>query len=335
MINRREILAGIAGVATAGPRATRAQQKAMPVVGVVYPASRPANWPANPDPRVSRVQEGLRETGFIDGQNVALEYRWIGDRYDRAPELIADLVGRKVDVIIVQSATAALAAKAATSTIPIVFSNVPDPVGLGLVPNLARPGGNLTGTTNGLVELSAKQIDLISEMVPRDRAIAILVNPDGSLMNVIVPRTQEASNAKGRRLLVVRARTAGEIDAAFTALAGHQAGGLMVAQDLLFDTPSARAQIIALAARHGIPAIYSDAIWTKEGGLMSYDDETSFLRLAAIYAGRILKGAKPADLPVQGPTTYTLSINLKTAKALGLTVPQSLLLRADEVIEAN
>jgi putative ABC transport system substrate-binding protein len=312
-------------------RTLRAQQaKEMPVIGYLSPFSPPPNLGAlgrNP------FQQGLSETGYVYGQNVAIEYRWAESNYDRLPALAADLVGRKVDVIVTEGGTPpALAAKSATSTIPIVFTFVGDPVASGLVTSLARPGGNLTGFSNISIELMPKLLDLVLEIVPQAGVIALLVNPDNPNAERIIRGTQEAARVKGVKLVVLKAATEGEIDAAFASVVQLQAGALVVDPDAFFN--SRGEQLVALASRHAVPTIYAFRRWVAAGGLISYGiDGTIVLRQAGIYAGRILKGAKPADLPVQQPTTFELVINLKTAKALGLTIPPTLLARADEVIE--
>jgi putative ABC transport system substrate-binding protein len=319
------------GGAMTAARTLRAQQaKEMPVIGYLSPFSPPPNLGAlsrNP------FQQGLSETGYVYGQNVAIEYRWAESNYDRLPALAADLVGRKVDVIVTEGGTPpALAAKSATSTIPIVFTFVGDPVASGLVTSLARPGGNLTGFSNISIELMPKLLDLVLEIVPQAGVIALLVNPDNPNAERIIRGTQEAARVKGVKLVVLKAATEGEIDAAFASLVQLQAGALVVDPDAFFN--SRGEQLVALASRHAVPTIYAFRRWVAAGGLISYGiDGTIVLRQAGIYAGRILKGAKPADLPVQQPTTFELVINLKTAKALGLTIPPTLLARADEVIE--
>ena len=271
--------------------------------------------------------------GFVDGQNMMWEYRWGEDHYDRLPALAADLVSRKVDVIVTRGGpNAALAAKNATSTIPIVFASVGDPVGAGLVASLARPGGNLTGFSNLTGELAPKRLELLCELVPQATVVALLVNPDNQLTEQQIRLTQEAARAKGRQLSVLKAGTEGEIDTAFASLDQLRAGGLVVQADPFFITR--RGQLVALASRYALPAIYELRGFAAVGGLISYGpDAEALARQAGVYAGRILKGAKPADLPVQQPTTFQLAVNLNTARALGLTVPPSILARADEVIE--
>ena len=302
----------------------------MPVIGFLGGTSPDA---PSVVPSLAAFRQGLSETGYVEGQNLAIEYRWAEGRYDRLPALAADLVGRKVDVIATDGGTpSALAAKSATSTIPIVFTGVSDPVGAGLVASLARPGGNLTGFSNLTAELIPKRLELLSELVPQARVIALLVNPTNKAHQGLVRDVQEAARAKGLQLHILRAGTEGEIDAAFAAVVQLQAGALVIGGDPFFY--SRHDQLVALASRHAVPAIYNRPEYTVAGGLISYGQSlAATYHQLGIYAGKILKGAKPADLPVQQPTKFELVINLKTAKALGLTVPQALLARADEVIE--
>ncbi|MGB9645118.1 MAG: ABC transporter substrate-binding protein [Stellaceae bacterium] len=327
-MKRRDLLVLLGSVVISWPGAARAQQRAMPVVGLLSSFSRGPN-PLGSGP----VAQGLSEIGYVDGQNLAFEYRWAESDYDRLPALAADLVSRKVDVIVTAGGTPpALAAKSATSAIPIVFTAVSDPVGSGLVASLARPGGNLTGFSNIAAQLMPKLLELISEAVPRAGMIALLVNPNNATAEPVIRDVQEAARAKGVKLAVLKAGAGGEIDAAFASLAQMQAGALVVDADSFVS--SRRGQLVALASRHAVPAVYAHRAFVAAGGLISYGiDDAAVLRQAGIYAGRILKGAKPADLPVQEPTKFELVVNLKTAKALGLTVPQSILARADEVIE--
>jgi putative ABC transport system substrate-binding protein len=271
---------------------------------------------------------------------VAIEYRWAEGFFDRLPTLAADLVDRKVDVIAAGSPPAALAAKRETSTIPIVFNTGDDPVATGLVASLARPGGNLTGVGILLTELVPKRLQLLLEMVPQARVIALLVNPNGPEAEPTIRDAETAARAKGVQLLIMKAGTEGEIDAAFATLVQLHADALLVGNDPFFlvgNDPffnGRREQLVALAARHAAPVIYFFREFAAAGGLISYGPSLpDIFRQAGIYAGKILKGAKPADLPVQQPTKFELVINMKTAKALGLAVPQSLLARADEVIE--
>jgi putative ABC transport system substrate-binding protein len=262
---------------------------------------------------------------------VAVEYRWAEGSYDRLPALAADLVGRRVDVIVAQADVSALAAKTATSTIPIVFV-AGDPVAVGLVASLARPGGNLTGVSILTIELIPKRFELLSELVPQAKSIALLVNPNNAFAERVIRDVHETAQAKGLQLHILKAGAEGEFQAAFASLVQAQAGALLVSPDSFFV--SRREELVALAARSAVPAIYEWREFTAAGGLISYG--TSLIgtyRQIGIYAGKILNGAKPADLPVEQPTTFELVVNLKTAKALGLTVPQSILARADEVIE--
>jgi putative tryptophan/tyrosine transport system substrate-binding protein len=328
-MRRRELILLLGGAMTT-PGGLRAQQKAMPVVGVLNIFSRP---PAPWEPGQGPVADGLREAGYIAGQNVTFEYRFAEGHYDLLPTFAADLVARKVDVIVAINGTPpALAAKSATSTIPIVFEAVGDPVGIGLVATLARPASNLTGFTNITTELMPKRVELLSQVAPQARAIVLLVNPSNANAEGVIRYTKEAASAKGMQFSVLNAATEGEIEAAFTSLDQLRAGGLVVDPDGFLS--SRREQVVALASRHAVPAIYAYRDAVAAGGLISYGiDDTAARRQAGIYAGRILKGAKPADLPVQQPTTFELVVNLKTAKSLGLTVPQSIVARADEVIE--
>jgi putative tryptophan/tyrosine transport system substrate-binding protein len=319
-MKRRDMILGLGGAAVAWPLAGRAQQKAMPVIGVLG-----ATLPDIPTvaSNLAVFRQGLRESGYIEGQNVAIEYRWAERHPDRLPGLAADLVGRKVDLIVTEGGNSTtLAAKNATSTIPVVFHTSGDPVAMGLVASLARPGGNLTGVSLMSTELTPKLLELLLELVPQARLIALLVDPSS-------PRDiQAAALAKGVQLLpILMATTGSEADAAFATLLRLKADGLIV------DTLN-RAYIAALTSRHAVPAI---ALWRDfpdAGGLLSYGPSmTAVYHAKGIYAGKILKGAKPTDLPVQRPTKFELVINLKTANALGLTIPQSILARAHEVIE--
>jgi putative tryptophan/tyrosine transport system substrate-binding protein len=323
-MNRRELMLLLGGTMTAG-RALRAQQKAMPVIGFLGSGSSDQNAP-----NVAAFSRGLSETGYVEGQNVAIEYRWADGHYDRLPALAADLVGRKLDLIVASAPPAARAAKNATLTIPIVFLVGIDPVAEGLVPSLARPGGNLTGFSMVSTELTPKRLELLSELVPQARMVVLLVNPNNP--NPWIGDVQEAARAKGVQLQILKAGTEGEIDTAFASLVELHADALVVGADPFFFNQ--REQLVALASLHAVPAIYFVREFAASGGLISYG--TSFMavyRQLGVYAGRILKGAKPADLPVQQPTTFELVVNLKTAKELGLTVPPSVLARADEVIE--
>jgi putative ABC transport system substrate-binding protein len=326
-MRRRDFIIFLAGAMAAWPLAGRAQQKARPVIGVLY-TGQPN---ASSGPFMRAFRQGLSEAGYVEGQNLAIEYRWVEGNYDRLPALAADLVGRKVDLIMANSPPSALAAKSATSTIPIVFRGGADPVGDGLVASLARPGGNLTGVSIA-ADLTAKRLELLSELVPRAGVIALLVNPNSATAERVIRDVQQAARAKGLQLHVLKARSESEIDTAFASLVQLHAGALVVGADPFLS--SRREQLVALASRRAVPSIYAWREFAASGGLISYGPSlTSAFRLVGAYAGKVLKGAKPADLPVQQPTTFELVINLKTAKALGLTVPQSMLTRADEVIE--
>jgi putative ABC transport system substrate-binding protein len=325
-MNRRELMLVLGGALTAA-RGLRAPQKAMPVIGYLSSTSPGPNT-AN----VAAFRQGLGETGYVEGQDVAIEYRWGEGHYDRLPGLAADLVGRKVDVIAASGVPSIRAAKSATSTIPIIFTGGGDPVAEGLVASRARPDGNLTGFSLLNVQLTPKRLELLLELVPQARGIALLVNPNNPLAEGVMRDVQEAARAKGVQLDILKSGTESEIDAAFATLVQLQAGALVVQGDPLFN--SRREQLVALAAGYAVPAIYEFRESVAAGGLISYGTSgTAVYRQAGIYAGRILKGAKPADLPIQQPTTFELVVNLKTAKALGLTIPPSILARADEVIE--
>lgn len=327
-MRRRDFLRYLAGGMTLWPFALWAQRKAMPVIGFL--SARSAGASAS---LVAAFRRGLSDTGYVEGQNVKIEYRWAEGRYDRLPALAADLVDRKVDLIATSGGPpSAQAAKNATATIPITFVLGTDPIKLGLVASLARPGGNLTGVSMLMTKLSAKRLELLSELVPQPRVIALLANPNYPGAEGIIREVQEAARATGVQVLVLKARTEGEIDAAFTTLVQRHADALIVGNDSFFDSQTE--QFVALAGRHAVPAIYDQREFPDAGGLMSYGTNLSDIyRQLGISAGRILNGTKPADLPVEQPTKFELVINLKTAKTLGLSVPQSLLARADEVIE--
>jgi len=327
-VKRRELMTLLGGAAVAWPLAGRAQQPKLPVIGLLSGTS-----PGPYAPFVAAFHQGLGETGYVEGKHVAIEYRWAEGSYARLPAFAADLVGQKVDLIVaIGGDVSALAAKNATSTIPIVFANGADPVGDGLVASLSRPGGNVTGVTFIAIELMPKLLELVCELVPQAKVIAMLVNPNNPNTERYIEDVQEAARVKGVQLHILKAATESEIDAAFASLFELHAGGLIKGADAFFA--SRREQLVAQASRYAIPAIYDLREFPAAGGLISYGASVAAAyRQAGIYAGRILKGAKPADLPVQQPTTFELVINLKTAKALGLTVPQALLARADEVIE--
>ena len=325
-MRRRELILLLGG-GLAVPRILRAQQKAMPVIGCLN-ATSPQQAPV-----MAAFRQGLNETGYVARQNVAIDYRWAEGHFDRLPALAADLVVRKVDAIAAMDSLAAVrAAKSATSTTPIVFMGVSDPVGNGLVASLARPGGNITGISIMSTELMPKRLELLCDLVPQVRAIALLVNPNNPQTERVLRDLLEAAQAKGLQLSILKASTESEIDTAFTALVERHAGALVVQADPVFL--NRRDQLAALASRHAIPAIYANREYAASGGLISYGASlTSDYRQAGIYVGRVLRGEKPADLPVQQPTTFELVVNLKTAEALGLKVPPSILARADEVIE--
>src|SRR5215471_9871079 len=310
------------------PLAAVAQQKAMPVIGVLNTGSAGVSS----EPFMGAFRQGLSEAGYVEGQNVAIEYRLAEGHYGRLPALAADLVGRKVDLIMASTPPSALAAKGATSTIPIVFRGGADPVGSGLVASLARPGGNLTGVSVIADELTAKRLELVSELVPRARVIALLMNPNNASAERVIRDVQEAARTKGLQLHVLKASSESEIDIAFASLVQLHAGALVVGGDPFLTNQ--REQPVALASRRAVPSIYQWREFVASGGLISYGPSlTSAFRLVGHYVGKVLKGAKPADMPVQQSTTFELVINLKTAKALGLTIPPSLLARADQVIE--
>jgi putative ABC transport system substrate-binding protein len=315
--------------AALSPGRVRAQQKAMPVIGYLGTAS-----PGPNAPRLAAFHQGLGETGYVEGKNVAIEYRWAEGSYDRLPALAADLVGRKVDVIVTQGGSApTLAAKRASQTIPIVFVTGGDPIADGLVTSLARPSGNVTGVSWLAVELTPKLLELLSELlVHQAKVIALLVNPNNRATGRMIQDMQEAAGAKGMELHVLKAGSESEIDAAFASLVQSHAGALVVGSDPFFGVR--REQLVALAARHAVPAIYDTREYAAVGGLISYGTSlTAVYHQLGIYAGKILKGTKPADLPVEQPTKFEFVINLKTAKSLGLTIRPSILARADEVIE--
>ena len=324
---RRRDFITLLGGATAWPLAARAQ-KTMPVIGFLVAAS-PDN--AGAQRMVAAFREGLGERGYVEGQNIAIEYRWAEGHFDRLPALAAELVDRKVDVIVTDGGDpSVVAAKQATSTIPVVFHSNSDPVASGLVVSLARPGGNLTGVS--LHGLAAKRIELLSELVPQATAIAILVNPNDPFTDGEIRDAQQAARVKGVQLRVVKAGNDSEIEPAFAGLSEIGAEALVVVGSPIFSRRMA--QIVALASRNAIPAIYSGRLYVETGGLLSYASNLAEVyRLKGIYTGKILKGAKPADLPVEQPSRFELVVNLKTAETLGLQVPPSILARADEVIE--
>jgi putative ABC transport system substrate-binding protein len=329
MIRRREFITLLGGAAAACPCAAKAQQPGMPVIGFINSASAVGS-----EQQAAAFRKGLNETGYIEGQNVTIEYRWAEGQHDRLPQLAAELVGRRVAVIATPgSIAAALAAKAATATIPIVFGVPEDPVRSGLVASLARPGGNATGMNFFVSEAVPKRLGLLRDLVPGAVRIAVMINPG----NVVTAETtlrevQKAADAFGLQIQVLNASNSREIDAAFAAMSRERAEALFVAPDFFFH--SRRAQLATLAARNAIPATYANRDYAEAGGLMSYGTNvTDSFRQVGVYVGRILRGEKPADLPVTQSTKFEFVINLRTARALGLDVPPGLLVAADEVIE--
>jgi putative ABC transport system substrate-binding protein len=327
-MRRREFIALFCGTAASAPLGARAQQPTMPAIGYLSSTRLEAVRD-----NVAAFRQGLNENGYFEHRNVAIEYRWAEDQYDRLPALAADLVRRRVGIMVATGALpVALAAKAATSTIPIVFAIGGDPVQLGFVANLSRPGGNLTGVTNLNKEVLPKRLELLHEVLPRTTAIAALINPTNPAAESQSRDLLAATRILSRQLHIVHASTEGSLDAVFTSLSQRRTGGLVIAGDGLFVSRSE--QLAGLALRHAMPAIFQFREFAAAGGLMSYGgNRTDQNHLVGVYAGRILKGEKPADLPVQRNTKVELIINLRTAKALGLTVPLALRARADEVLE--
>ena len=326
-MRRRNFIALVGGAAAAWPLAAAAQQ-AMPVIGFLNPTSPDLNAD-----RLRGFHRGLKETGFVEGDNLTIVYRWADNQPDRLPELAADLVRRRVAVIVATTGRAPLAAKAATTTIPVVFMVPEDPVRLGLVTSLARPGGNVTGINFFNLEVTAKRLELLRELVPAATRIAVLVNPTNAAGAETTVRDAEvAARAMGLQIHVLNASTGREIDAAFATIGRERPDALFAAGDGFFATR--RVQLATLAARYVVPTTSSSREFAEAGGLMSYGSNIADAwRQAGVYAGRILKGAKPADLPVVQSTKFDLVINAQTARMLGVTVPHSLLARADEVIE--
>jgi putative ABC transport system substrate-binding protein len=325
-IGRRKFLAALGGAAVAWPLAARAQQPAMPVIGFLNGGSPDAN-------RVAAFRQGLNEIGYIEGRNLAIEYHWAEGQYDRLPALAADLVRRPVNVIAATSTPAAITAKATTTTIPIVFITSSDPVQLGLAASLNRPGANLTGATTLAIEITPKRLEILHELLPTAKLFALLVNPTNPYADILSRNVQAAARTLGLQLHILHASTEHDFDTVFATLVQLRAGGLVIGGiEIFFE--SRRGQLAALALRHSIPTIYQSREFVVAGGLMGYGGNTmDSYRLAGLYTGRILKGEKPADLPVQQVTKVDLIINLKTAKVLGLDIPPTLLARADEVIE--
>jgi len=325
-MRRREFITLIGGSAVAWPLGAGAQQPAMPVIGFLNSAS-----PDGYAPMVAGFRQGLKETGYVEGQNLAIEYRWAGGQYDRVPTMALELVGRQVAVIVANT-PGVLAVKAAITTIPIVFTTASDPVQVGLVASMSRPGGNVTGVTQLNVEVMPKLLELAHELVSTATSIAVLVNPTNPNTETQLRDLQAAARILGVQLHVLSASTERDLDAAFATLVQLRAGALVINTDAFFLSQSK--QLAALTFRHAVRAIFQDRAFVAAGGLMSYGSSLpDSYRLAGTYAGRILKGKKPADLPVQQATKVELIINMKTAKTLGLTFPLTLLGRADEVIE--
>ena len=326
-MRRREFISLLGGAAV-WPLAARAQQAALPVIGLLSSRS-----PDDSARFLAAFRHGLNETGYVEGQNVAIEYRWAQGRYDQLPSLADDLARRRVTVIVApESSPGALVAKAATSTIPIVFHVGVDPVALGIVPSLSRPGGNITGVASLNVEIGPKRLELLHELVPSATVIALLVNPASPIAEALATNAHSAARTLGLELHVLHASAERDFDPVFANLRQLRAGGLVIGSDVFFNTQSR--QLAALAVHFAVPAIYQYREFVEAGGLMSYGGSlTDPYRLIGLYTGRILKGEKPADLPVQQSTKVELIINLKTARALGLTAPITLLGRADEVIE--
>jgi putative ABC transport system substrate-binding protein len=324
---RRDFITLLGGAAVAWPLVARAQQPAMPVVGLIN-----AGVPEPAAYRVTAFRQGLSEAGYVEGKSVVIEYRWAEGRYDLIPELVADLLRRRVAIIATPGSTdAALAAKAATSTVPIVFADGEDPVKLGLVASLARPGGNVTGVSVPAIELDGKRMRLLRELVPMATSIGVLLNPSRPTFDAQSKEIQEAARAVRQEVRILQASSEHEIGFAFVIAAQWRPGAVLVAPDAFFD--GRREQLVTLAKSHAIPTIYDKRAFVAAGGLMSYGSFADGYRETGIYAGRILKGEKPADLPVTQPTKFELVINRKAAKALGLDVPDKLLALADEVIE--
>jgi putative ABC transport system substrate-binding protein len=326
-IGRRELIAALGGAAT-WPLTARAQQAAMPVVGFLNSAS-PAEWARF----LAAFRRGLKETGFVEGQNVAIEFRWAEGQYERLPMLAADLVKRGIDVLVATGgSTSALAAKAATTTIPIVFSTGGDPVQEGLVASLSQPGGNSTGVSLLTTSLVAKRLEILREVVPNASVIGVLLNPNGASAKYQLEDVEKAAGTIGQQVHILRASSEREFETVFSTVVQRGIGALIVGADPFFS--SRRDQLVALVAREGVPAIYEWREYPEAGGLMSYgSDLADGYHQVGIYGGRILKGDRPADLPVMQSTKVEFVLNLKTARSLGLTISLPLLGRADTIIE--
>jgi len=327
-LRRREFIVLLGGAAAVSwPLAARAQQTALPVIGILSGGS-----PAATATLMAGFREGLRDAGYIEGQNVVIEGQWAEGQYDHLPVLAAELVHRSVAIIFANSLPSVFAAKAATSTIPIVFISAGDPVRLGIVATLNRPGGNITGVNFFAVEVASKRLELLIEVVPTVTVIGLLINPNNPRTDVEIGQLQAAARTVGKQILVVKVSGERDFDVAFETLVQERASAVLVPAEPLFF--GWREQLVALAARHALPAMYDVREFTAAGGLLSYGlSLANTYRLAASQVARILKGAKPADLPILQPTKFELVVNLRTAKKLGLTIPESFLLRADEVIE--
>jgi ABC-type uncharacterized transport system substrate-binding protein len=326
-MKRRKFISLLGGAAATWPLAARAQQAAMPVVGFLDGGSLGTSAHI-----VAAFRKGLSETGYLEGRNVVVEYHWAEGNYDRLSVLAPDLARRQVAVIVAMGAPVAVAAKAATATIPIVFGSGVDPVQAGLVASLSRPGRNVTGVTSMNAEIEAKRLGLLLELLPKATRLAVLINPNNPIAEATVKDAQASAAAIGRQLEILAASTNREIDAAFASLVQKRADALLIGPDVFFT--NRRVQLATLTVRHGIPAVYAFREFAEAGGLMSYGTSNAERdRQVGVYTGRILKGEKPADLPVLQPTKFELVINLQTATTLGLEVPPQLLARADEVTE--
>ena len=327
-IHRRQFISAVGGASFASPLVARAQEPKKPMIGFLSPAS-----PDSTGDRLRGFRQGLKDTGYVEGENVAIEYRWAQSQFDRLPALATELVGKQVAVIVAAAGGAPLAAKAATTTIPIVFAVGEDPVQLGLVASLARPGGNLTGVNFFNYELVAKRLELLRELVPKAAHVAVLVNPtNAAAPEATVGEVEAAARSMGLQIEVLKAGTSQEIDAAFATIGHYKLDALFVAPDTFFN--SRRVQLTHLATRYAVPATYAQREYPEAGGLMSYGTNiTNAFRQVGDYVGRILNGAKPADLPVVQASKFELIINAQAARILEITIPQSLLTTADEVIE--